>query len=101
MLFLRSRGCPVTARLEARLRSDDAKGLNPVCRCQSADPMTVEPARTTGSNATVTVRVATPRSSYALVFGLILDGTRWLVDDTNCNGDPATSIYATPIRSCG
>jgi hypothetical protein len=98
-LFQRAKGCPVTARLESRLRSDDTRGSNPVCRCQSADPMTFAPAAVSGSTATVTVNVSA-RTSYTLVFTLAADGDRWVVDDITCGGNAATSIYLTPIRSC-
>ncbi len=38
-LYRRSRGCPVTARLEERLHSDAVRGFNPICRCQAAAPI--------------------------------------------------------------
>lgn len=99
-LFLRSRGCPVTQRLQDRLRSDAARGFNPICRCQSAAPIDVGAASTSGTTATVPVTFRTP-TPYVITFALIQEGQAWLVDDTYCVSDRSTSIYTNPIPTCG
>ena len=99
-LFLRSRGCPVTQPLQDRLRSDAARGFNPVCRCQSAAPIDVGPASISSSTARVPVTFRTP-TPYVITFALIQDGQAWLVDDTYCATDRSTSIYTNPIPICG
>jgi hypothetical protein len=90
----------VTQRLEDRLRSDAARGFNPVCRCQSASPIEVGSASVSGSTATVPVTFRTP-APYVITFALVRQGQEWLVDDTSCASDRSTTIYATPIQTCG
>jgi hypothetical protein len=99
-LFQRSRGCPVTDRLQQRLNSDAARGFNPVCRCQAAIPAEVGEAAVTGATAIVPVTFRTP-TPYLITFVLVQQGQDWLVDDVYCGSDQSTTVYATPIETCG
>jgi hypothetical protein len=98
-----SRGCPVTARLQARLQANPAgpgAGADPVCRCQNANPNAAAAAAAGGATgATVTVDFGFPGSPNVVRFTVLATAGGWLVDETDC-GDASTSIYNTPLRAC-
>lgn len=98
-LFQSVRGCPVTDRLQERLRSDAAHGFNPVCRCQFAVQADIGEAAANGASAIVPVTFRTP-TPYVITFVLVRQGLAWIVDDMYCGSDPSTTIYSTPIEPC-
>jgi hypothetical protein len=99
-LYRRARGCPITVRLEQKLHSSAVAGFNPVCRCQSFAPIDVGQANISGGTATVSVTFRTP-TPYVITFLLATEGQDWRVDDTWCGTDRSTTIYATPVVTCG
>jgi hypothetical protein len=98
--FRRARGCPITARLEERVHTSALAGINPMCRCQSTAPTEFATATTTPAGGRVQVRFRTP-TPYIVTFALVREGPDWRVDDTWCDESESTTIYATPVRSCG
>ena len=99
-LFQRSRGCPITDRLQQRLNSDAARAFNPVCRCQVAIQADIGEAAANGASAIIPVTFRAP-TPYVVTFVLVRQGQDWLVDDVYCGSDQSTTIYATPIATCG
>lgn len=98
-------GCPVTQRLQQRLQagptSGAAGGADPVCRCQnSATPIPVMLVTQGGASAIVKASFGFPGHPDDVQFVVSDLGGRWFVDDTYC-ADPSTSIYRTPVASCG
>lgn len=92
-------GCPVTLRLQARLRSL-ASGFDPVCRCQSRAPsVPIRPISATRVNAVMEASFGTAAAPNDVYFAVIKLGGRWFVDDTNCS-DPSTSVYVDPLPRC-
>lgn len=89
--------CPVTNRLQRRLKAPRHMGDGiPLCRCQNP-PRTVRLERVTLSNgrmAHVTVWWDFGPGSYRSTFVVIQQsGGGWLVDDEYCAGRPYTSVY--------
>jgi len=99
-VYRRARGCPITERLEQRAHSSALAGMNPMCRCQSAAQLDVGTATVSGTSATVPVTVRTP-TPYVITFALVSRGGQWLVDDTWCGNDQATTIHRDPVVTCG
>ncbi len=103
-LFSGAAGCPVTQRLEQRLRSSptggSGAGADPVCRCQNL-PATVTVTLETpgGTSALVRASFGFSGSPYDVRFVVVSQGGRWFVDDSYC-ADPSSSIYASPVRAC-
>ena len=92
--------CPVTTRFLARLQrnpsaSDQAR---PFCRCQN-----ILPKRDITTEVTVSGGVAHVDLGNAHIDLLMtLEGSRLLVDDTQCPGRGATtSYYVDPVAPCG
>jgi hypothetical protein len=103
--FSAAAGCPVTQRLEQRLRANptggSAGGADPICRCQNV-PATVPVTLETPGGTSALVRASFAFSASPpddVRFVVLSQGGRWFVDDTYC-ADPSTSIYVSPVRGC-
>jgi hypothetical protein len=95
-----SDGCPVTQRLQERLRAVDPHA-DPICRCQNS--FQVQTALLSQSSAAAQVKATFGfggSSSYGIVFAVVHQDGRWLVDDTTCQNGPSRSIYNDPLKPC-
>ena len=95
-----SDGCPVTQRLQQRLRTIDLHA-DPICRCQNS--FQVQTALLAQSSAAAQVKVTFGfggSSSSGIIFAVLYQDGRWLVDDTTCPSGPSRSIYNDPLQPC-
>lgn len=104
-------GCPVTGRLERRLRQNPTSGrgggADPICRCQNV-PTRLDFNVLKKSSGRDVIKVVwifgtsnpTHIPNPAIDFVVVRQGGSWLVDDTYCGGYPSTSIYNTPVAAC-
>lgn len=99
-------GCPVTSRLERRLRQNPTSGhptggADPICRCQNL-PSYLNFHVIKKSNTVDLINVIWPwqPSKATITFTVVNKGGQWLVDDMYCAGYPGTSIYSTPVTNC-
>lgn len=99
MRYSATAGCPVTLRMQDRLRSL-ASGFDPVCRCQRrAGTPALVPISANRLDAVVKVGFGTAAAPDDVYFAVIKLGGQWFVDDSNCS-DPSTSIYVDPLPRC-
>ena len=98
-----AKGCPITVRLQRRLRQHPTEGrgggADPICRCQNTAPIRITLHDAKGKVAHVNVRWAF-QPPLTITFTAVRQGKIWLVDDTYCAGKPSTSIYKSPVKSC-
>jgi len=80
--------CPLTKRLQDRLRELDTK----ICRCRNGSGTREIEVEVRPGGAVARVTMYEGRATYDLIMILDEDGNL-LVDDQTCNGDPKTSIY--------
>ncbi|HZT97288.1 MAG TPA: hypothetical protein VFB34_10695 [Chloroflexota bacterium] len=105
--------CPVTSKLEARLRQNPTSGrgggADPICRCQNVPTdLTFTPLLRTPTRDVIEVvwnfggpSTAHSSSNPAIDYVVVNRGGTWLVDDSYCSGYPTTSIYNSPVGPCG
>ncbi len=98
-------GCPVTTRLQQRLRqnptSGSGGGADPVCRCQNV-PSRLDFRVIQKTNERDLIDVIWPwqPNKAVITFAVVNRGGEWLVDDMYCAGYPGTSIYSSPVTNC-
>jgi hypothetical protein len=101
----RSAGCPVTSRLERRLRQNPtegkAGGADPICRCQNV-PSRLDFHVIQKSNERDLINVIWPwqPNKAVITFAVVNVSGQWLIEDMYCAGYPGTSIYSTPVTPC-
>jgi hypothetical protein len=100
---LTSARCPVTDQLRQRLEEDPTSGpgggFDPFCRCQNSAETDVTLISATDTDALVTVTWAF-QPPYTIDFQVVKSNMGWLVDDTNCDDEPYTSLYNDPVTGC-
>jgi hypothetical protein len=98
-------GCPVTTRLQQRLRQNPTSGsrggADPICRCQNV-PSRLDFRVIQKSNQHDLINVIWPwRPNKAVItFAVVNKSGEWFVDDMYCAGYPGTSIYSSPVTNC-
>jgi len=97
VVYTRDTGCPITARLEARLQQilsgPRGRAADPICGCQNVSRLRVVLSDSTASLAHVSVTWLDFGPSYTRVFVVLKRSGRWLVDDEYPAGRPDKDIY--------
>jgi hypothetical protein len=92
--------CPITARLRTRLEQATENG-NIVSRSQNpAHHVVIGPIKSDGQIAHVPTAWDYSSSSYSITFTVVKQENGWLVDDSFCSAQPASSIYNPPTGPC-
>ena len=87
--------CPLTVRLQDRLRELETK----ICRCRNGSATREIEVEVRPGGAIAHVTMYEGHATYDLIMVLDEDGVL-LVDDQTYNGDPKTSIYNDPMVLC-
>lgn len=92
--------CPITARLRQRLEQATENG-NIVSRSQNPPRgMAIKSIKNDGQTAHVATVWDYGGTSYSITFTVVKQDSGWLVDDSFCSADPASSIYNPPTGPC-
>jgi len=105
----RLKACPLTARLQNRLRHPDpitngclgSCTLDPFSRAQNTTVrIAITVASNNGRRAVVNTRWTFYRGKWALTYTVVRNALGWQVDDSYCTGHPDTTIYRVPVGPC-
>jgi hypothetical protein len=85
-------GCPLTQRLNDRIKSSPHLMANPICRCQSSWDFHILGVSFTAEHALARVSLA---RTADLDVVMVYNTGAWLIDDILCHGGGSnTSVYA-------
>ncbi len=95
VVYTRDTGCPITARLEARLQAilSSSRGADPICGCQNFSRLRIVLVNSTADRARVDVTWLDFGPGHTRTFVVLHQGGRWLVDDEYPAGRPDQDIY--------
>lgn len=96
VVYTRDTGCPITARLEARLQQilsgRGGRAADPICGCQNVSRLRITLVDSTAGRARVDVTWLDFGAAHTRTFVVLKQGGRWLVDDEYPAGQPNKDI---------